>query len=71
MMMLIASFVSLSPLTYQMWHESERTDWGWNDAWDSGSGVVTCYVVEYGYPSDPLNPDTNGNGIDDYRWVSQ
>jgi len=52
-----------------MWYDPETDATGWADSLDyaGGSGDVSCYILEYGYASDPSKPDTNGNGINDYE----
>ena len=51
----------------KMWYDPITDTSGWTDSLDYEGEGVSCYIVEYGYFSDPYNPDSNGNGIDDYR----
>jgi hypothetical protein len=42
-------------------------DWrAWNDVADElNSGYTVGYLLEFGYPTDPFNPDTDGDGLSD------
>jgi hypothetical protein len=38
---------------------------GWNDGGDVPPGELAGYLLEYGYYTDPTNPDTDGDGFTD------
>lgn len=50
-----------------MWYNPESNSFGWSDSLDLEGGGVTCFIMEYGYPSDPHKYDSNDNGINDLR----
>jgi len=49
----------------QIWYDPENDSMGWADSVEYGGNGIACYITEYGYASNPNNPDTNGNGVDD------